>query len=96
MPQYKTRFAKGDELGIFTAQRPSGAACKAFTSWARKVKEPGDTPVEIQVMTEGRKNYTRFMVSYETVDDPFLGILRRPVARKFDESTVEQASSQNA
>ena len=88
MPQYKTRFSNGDELGIYSAQRPSGAACKAFTSWARKVKEPGEAPIEIHVMTEGRKNYTRFMVSYETVDDPFLGTLRRPVARKIEEGTT--------
>jgi hypothetical protein len=85
-PQYKTRTRSRREIGIYTGQRPSVAACKAFSTLRKKDKTI--TTFDVEVMTEGRRNYTWYRVTYETVDDALLGSMMRPVARKILEGDL--------
>lgn len=79
MPQYQTRAA-GHEPKVYAAQRPSGAACKAFTVY-RKM-HPNTNVLAVEVQTEGKLTWTTFDVTYEEVEDSFFGKLQRPVAVK--------------
>ena len=67
-------------LGVYSAQRPSTAACKAFTVLRRK--EPNLGPTKISVVTEGRKKLTDFIVEYKYDPDDYLKIEMRPVATR--------------
>lgn len=74
------------------------AACKAFSAMRKKNKSLDN--LDVEVMTEGRKNYTWYHVTYETVSDDLLGTIQRPIARKIDQhveyyGAMEAASMQS-
>jgi hypothetical protein len=69
-------------LGIYSGQRPSAAACKAFSVMRRK--DPSLGPTRLSVVTEGRKKTTEFMVEYKNEPDAFLNISMQPVATKLE------------
>lgn len=69
-------------LGIYSGQRPSAAACKAFSVLRRKDTTIG--PTKLSVVTEGRKKTTEFMVEYKRAPDAFLNIEMQPVATKIE------------
>jgi hypothetical protein len=85
VPLYKT--TKDLKIvGFYNCQRPSAAACKAFTSLRRK--DNSLTRETIQVTTEGRSASVNYDVSYESVDDVFFGKIMMPVAKKSGEISV--------
>lgn len=67
-------------LGIYSGQRPSAAACKAFSVLRRKNPDIG--PTKLAVVTEGRKKTTEFMVEYKHAPNEFLKIEMQPIATK--------------
>jgi len=74
------------DLGTFTAQRPSTAACKAYTQLRRKSKlaslEPPHNLKYIFVKLElSNKSGHLFEVEYIQSTDPFLGQITRPCAK---------------
>ena len=79
MPLYKTT-SSGVTIGIYNCQRPSAAACKAFTALRRKDRSLKTSA--IAVATEGRSQSTIYNVEYARVEDPFFGFIDRPVATK--------------
>ena len=85
MPLYKTSLDSGHDIGIYSAQRPSVAACKAFSAYQKKSKTNEKSPLVVRVVTEGKTLCTRFQVVYAQVTDPFLGTLMRPVATQIKE-----------
>lgn len=78
MPLYRTLY-KSNEVGVYSGQRPSVAACKAFTQLRKKdpIKEAC-----IEVYSVSRKSSTNFDVVYKQVDDDLLGSIYRPFATK--------------
>jgi hypothetical protein len=78
MPIYQT---KSDDvpIGRYSAQRPSVAACKSFTSLRRRNKDL--KKAEITVVTEGPKKIIHdYSVSYDESIHDLLGLMFRPVA----------------
>lgn len=74
----------GVPLGVYSGQRPSAAACKAFTVLRRKDPEMG--PTKLAVVTEGRKKTTEFVVEYKSAPNEFLKIEMQPVATKITDT----------
>lgn len=95
MPMYSTRVAPDGAKYVYTAQRPSDAACKAYTSHRKRTNGPDDLKAIVFVTTEGRRAQVAYEVTYELVDDAFLGSFRRPVARKISEDTEVAVADQN-
>ena len=88
---YKTTQS-GVTIGIYNCQRPSAAACKAFTTLRRK--DHSLKTASIAVATEGRVNSTIYDVEYARVEDAFFGSIERPVATKHcDKPAAENSSS---
>jgi len=79
MPLYLT-VHESKTVGTYNAQRPSVAACKAFTTLKRSNATLEQAFIEVQ--TEGKKNLSKFKVEYMQVEDKFLGLLHRPIATK--------------
>lgn len=80
MPLYQTRTAT-DAVGVFQGQRPSAAACKAFSKLRRLNKDLVEQ--KIYVLTEGHKMSSAYNVQYIEVTDA-LGTFKRPVATKIE------------
>jgi hypothetical protein len=78
MPLYQTLHDNGSVIGVYNAQRPSVAACKAFTTLRRI--NPSENALTIRVVTEGRKLSQAFNVHYAMTHDAFFGEIMRPVA----------------
>ena len=95
MPLYKTT-SSGVTIGIYNCQRPSAAACKAFTALRRKDRSLKTSA--IAVATEGRSQSTIYNVEYARVEDPFFGFIDRPVATKRAEKSgaVEKPVAENS
>ena len=91
MPMYQTLNADGSVIGVYGGQRPSVAACKAFTTLRRQGRE---APMCIHVVTEGRKLSRAYDVNYAVVQDPFLGSMSRPVATARLDTLVGDATTQ--
>ena len=83
MPLYKTLTDADVDIGIYSSQRPSTAACKAFTVLRRKNFTLNEC--KIKVCTEGRKDVIVYTVTYTDVQDAFLGALKRPIAVKSED-----------
>jgi hypothetical protein len=80
MPLYQTSVS-GAVIGTYNAQRPSKAACKAFTQLRTKNKDI--ETVQIEVCTTCKKKSCIFNVKYQTQEQPdAFGITSRPVAEK--------------
>jgi hypothetical protein len=67
-------------IGTYSGQRPSTAACKAFTTLRRTNKSLQET--QIKVLTQGHKNYVIYTVVYTDVEHALLGHVKKPVATK--------------
>ena len=96
MPLYKTSLDTGRDIGIYSAQRPSVAACKAYSAYYKKMglvneNESPKGPLVVRVVTEGKTLSTRFQVVYTQVTDPFLGTLMRPVATQIKALATAEA-----
>jgi len=76
---------KIQDLGTYTAQRPSTAACKAFTQLRRKmvVQDHGPTYIFVK-LTMSCKRGQLFEVRYKETDHTLLGTLKRPCAKIVD------------
>lgn len=85
MPLYKTSHLNSI-VGIYNCQRPSTAACKAFTTLKRR--DPQLESAVILVTTEGRSLTTTFDVKYGSTQDDFFGTIFRPVASKIHSGGV--------
>ena len=79
MPIYQTSVS-GAVVGIYTAQRPSKAACKAFTQLRTKNKDI--ETLQIEVCTQCKKKSCIFNVKYTTQEPDAFGVTSRPVAEK--------------
>jgi hypothetical protein len=83
MPTYEVRRASDDfVIGQYTAQRPSTAATKAFTTLRRKDKSLDKETFMVQ--TESRSTRIQFRVEYREVNDDFLGLKKRPIAIRIE------------
>lgn len=83
MPLYEVRRSSDNNvIGQYTAQRPSTAATKAFTTLRKK-----DKTIEketFMVQTDSRTKPVQFIVEYREVNDDFLGLKKRPIALKIE------------
>jgi hypothetical protein len=93
MPIYQTKF-EGQSVGIYTAQRPSIAACKTFSTLRRR--NPHMSEARIAVVTEGhRKIEHNYNVTYKNETDSFLGNITRPVAEEIKGDFMAEETKQD-
>jgi hypothetical protein len=82
MPTYRVFNDSFD--AEYCAQRPSSAACKGLTSLRRK--DSSIDSVVLSVQATSKKTPMRFRVEYKEIQDDFLGLLKRPVATKLEDT----------
>lgn len=89
MPTYKT-FYNSVEVGVYSGQRPSTAACKAFTQ-LRKAKPTNEAIID--VLSTTKKKPIQFRVEYKESTDDLLGTIYRPYATKIDHENAAAAAA---